>query len=120
MAEAPALHVPSICIDKSLPGQGQGGVNRCTDDSLCLAEPGVVFNSTQMLVSSPVLLAETQDIQASPRGEHHPMALEGHFLIAAWPISYHSRGLSEGVIKMLSKSWKSSTVCKWFSLETLE
>ena len=56
MAVAPALHVPSLCIDKSMPGQGQGGESRCTDDSPCLAEPGMVSNSTpdaSELSSSP-------------------------------------------------------------------
>ena len=45
----------------------------------------------QMLVSSPVLLPETQDILTSPRGEHHPMAMEGHLPLATWPISVDSK-----------------------------
>ena len=40
----------------------------------------------QMLVSIPVLLPETQDVLTGPRGEHHPMAMDVHLPLAAWPI----------------------------------
>ena len=56
----------------------------------------------QMLVSSPVLLPETQDILAGPRGEYHPMAMEGHLPLAAWPIS-GSRTAAEDFLKGLSR-----------------
>ena len=56
----------------------------------------------QMLVSFPVLLPETRDILTSPRGEHRPMAMEGHLPLAAWPIS-GSRTAAEDFQKGLSR-----------------
>ena len=112
MVEAPALHVPSICIDKSMPGQGQGGESRCTDDSPCLAEPGMVSNSTpdaSELSSSPARDSGHTDrskrkAPSNGHGRPSPPSRLAHIRE-----SYRSRGLSEGVIKMLSKSWRSST-----------
>ena len=100
MAETPALHVPSICVDKSVPGQDQ------EVDALMIAPvwQNQVWYPTllQMLVSFPVLLPETRDILTSPRGEHRPMAMEGHLPLAAWPIS-GSRTAAEDFQKGLSR-----------------
>ena len=103
MAEAPALHVPSICIDKSMPGQGQGGESRYTDDSpSCLAEPGMVSNSTpdaSELSSSPARDSGRTDRskrRAPSNGHGRPSTL------AAWPIS-GSRNATEDFLKELSR-----------------
>lgn len=112
MAETPALHVPSICVDKSVPGQDQGGGGRCTDDSPRMAEPGVVSNPTtdaSELSSSPTRDSGHTDQpkrRAPPNGHGRtsPPSRLAHIRE-----SYRSRGLSEGVIKMLSRSWRSTT-----------
>lgn len=95
-----------------MPGQGQGGESRCTDDSPCLAEPGMVSNSTPdatELSSSPARDSGHTDqskrrAPSNGHGRPSPPSRLAHIRE-----SYRSRGLSEGVIKMLSKSWRSST-----------
>lgn len=39
------------------------------------------------LVNIPVLLPQTQDILRGPDGRNHPMSLQGHLPLVAWPVS---------------------------------
>ena len=110
--ERPHLHVPSICVDKSVPGQDQGGGGTCTDDSPHMAEPGVVSNPTtdaSELSCSPTRNSGRTDWpkrRAPPNGhgKTSPPSRLAHIREL-----YCSRGLSGGVIKMLSRSWRSTT-----------
>ena len=108
----PYMFVPSICVDKLVPGQDQGGGGRCTDDNPRMTEPGVVSNPTtdaSELSSFPTRESGHTDQpkrRAPPNGHGRtpPPSRLAHIRE-----SYCSRGLSEGVIKMLSRSWRSTT-----------
>lgn len=39
------------------------------------------------LVDTPALLPSLKDIITDPTGQHHPLVLEGHLPLAAWPVS---------------------------------
>ena len=41
----------------------------------------------QRLMGPPILLPHTQDIVSDPLGQAHPLVLEGHLPLAAWPVS---------------------------------
>ena len=121
MAETPALHVPSICVDILVPGMKE------EVDSMMISP--VWQNQTryptllQILTSFPVLLPEIQDILTSPRGEHHPMAMEGHLALAVWPnhgVVPQQRTFRRGYQDAQQVLQELIRVSICFSLETVE
>ena len=65
----------------------------------------------KVLISEPILLPMSQDIIQNTQGESHPLVIEGHLPLAAWPISDRASAqcFSEGVIGILKKSWRETT-----------
>ena len=56
-------------------------------DSPSVAQLDLVPTVTQDLIDFPIVLPPTQNIVTNPEGLSHPMAMEGHLPLAAWPVS---------------------------------
>ena len=77
----------------------------------------------QMQMSFPFFLLETQHILTSPREEHHPMAMEGHLPLAAWPnqgVVPQQRTFRRGYQDAQQVLEELNRVSIYFSLETVE
>ena len=72
----------------------------------------------QSLADFSILLPPCQDIVLGQDSQNHPMAVQGHLPLAAWPISRESlstSGLSEGVVDLLKRSLRASTESEYSS-----
>ena len=69
------------------------------------------------LVDLPDLLPPTQDILTSPDGSNHLIVMGGHLPLAAWPVSGSpsAEGLSDRVINIICKSYRTSTKATYSS-----
>jgi len=87
MEEPLPIHVPSICPHTTLHGQVQRGENYSNLDSPSVAQSDLIPSVGQELIDLQILLPSTQDIVTNLEDQNHPMAMEGHIPLAAWPVS---------------------------------
>ena len=112
MAEPHPIHVPTVCDDPSMPSETEGGDDHSDSDSPSMAETELVSSATPICDRPP---------DPAPPLTGHPdrcggllpsIGTNGAPTIGRLDYIRRSclaRGLSDGVIGIIQKSWRSST-----------
>lgn len=58
----------------------------------------------EVLASEPILLPMSQDILQNPQGDPHPLVMEGHLPLAAWPVSGRNSAPEDFLKELLQSS----------------
>lgn len=106
------VHVSTICLDHTLPGETSIGASKSSVNCSSLAQPALVPLSPQELNGLPNSAASSAEHsnwsrkREPPTGASRPSS-SGR--LAHLRRSLRSKGLSEGVIGLIRKSWRTST-----------
>ena len=112
MEQAPSVPVSSIHLDQQMSGKDQQGGNRGSNGGTSLAKPGLVSKASGAVIPRA---------NPSPRNTEHSVEHRGRLSspspagppalsrLAHIRKTFSAEGFSEGVIQMLTKSWRGST-----------
>ena len=112
MEKALPVHVSTICLDPSMLEQAGRGENISSSDSTSLDESSVVPSTSKELDRSSNPSSSNSQHFDKPTGYNPPNGNGGSptsGCMACLRRSYRTEGLSEGVIEILRKSWRTST-----------
>ena len=79
------LPLPSLCIDLSTPQQDQRGADVSSYCDTLVAKPGVVSTPPQVPSICRCSSPAATDVLTDLDGKSHPLSLQGHLPLVAWP-----------------------------------
>ena len=112
MAKPQTLHVSPVFSDYQMLGENRPRRSGCYTNSSSLAEPGLVSKSTGITNGRSNSTSGDSQHCDGHRQQHTPTSIPGSSTtsrLAHIRQTFSTRGLSEGVITILNKSWRSST-----------
>ena len=87
LGESSRICVPTIHLNHTLLGETLTEASERSVNCSSLAQSALVPSLLRVLMDYPTLLPPVQDFFIGPEGQSHPLVLQGHLPLAAWPIS---------------------------------